>query len=83
VRFLKDKGLGSIALEVSEALGVDKIDNLKDLIKEDLEDPRCAFLKPIHKRTLLRLAAESIARAQSLRDDQLSSAETGLSETGF
>jgi hypothetical protein len=77
VRFLKDKGLSSIAPQFSKVLGIDKIENLKDLIKEDLEDPCCAFLKPIHKRTLLRVAAESIAHVQSLRDDDLSSAETG------
>ena len=77
VRFLKDKGLSSIAPQFSEVLGIDKIENLKDLIKEDLMDPCCAFLKPIHKRTLLRNAAECIAVSQSLRDDQLSSAETG------
>jgi hypothetical protein len=76
VSFLKDEGLGSIAPQLSEVLGVEKIKNLRELIKEDLEDPCCAFLKPMQIRTLLRLAAESIAHAQSLRDDQLSSAET-------
>ncbi len=77
VRFLKDKGLSSIAPRFSEAMGIDKIENLKDLMKEDLEDPCRAFLKPIHKIPLLRVAAEHIAHAQSLRDDDLSSAETG------
>jgi hypothetical protein len=77
VRFLKFKGLGSIAPQLSEALGVENIENLQELMKEDLEDPCCAFLKPMQKRILLKLAAESIAHAQSLRDDQLSSAETG------
>ncbi len=69
VRFLKAKGLGSIALKVSEALGVENIENLKDLRTEDLEDPCFAFLKPMQKRILLKLAAESIAHAQFLRDD--------------
>ena len=76
VRFLKDKGLGSIAPQVSEALGVEKIENLQELMKEDLEDPCCAFLKPMQKRILLKLAAECIAHAQSLRDDALSSVAT-------
>jgi hypothetical protein len=76
VRFLKDKGLGSIAPQLSEALGVEKIENLQELMKEDLEDPCCAFLKPMQKRILLKLAAECIAHAQSLRDDALSSVAT-------
>ena len=32
---------------MSEALGIDKIENLTDLIKEDLKDPCCAFLEPM------------------------------------
>jgi hypothetical protein len=81
VRFLKDKGLGSIAPQLSEALGVEKIENLQELMKEDLEDPCCAFLKPMQKRILLKLAAEIIAHAQSLRDDALSSVATSEAES--
>ena len=69
VRFLKGKGLGSIALQFSETLGIENIENLKDVMKEDLDDPCCSFLKPAQKRILLQLVAEIIAHAPSLRDD--------------
>jgi hypothetical protein len=82
VRFLKEKGLGSIAAKFSEAMGVDLVENLVGLTMEDLNDPTFGLsLTGMQKKSLLRLAQDITARSASLRSSDLNDSDVSGAET--
>ncbi len=65
MRFLKGEGLGEIAAQFSEAMGIDLVENLQGLTNEHLDDA-ALHLTGFQKENLLRLAREITARSASL-----------------
>jgi len=55
VRFLKDKGLSTIAAKFSRTIGMELVEDLGMLQTEDLEGPDFSFLRRWHKQKLVKL----------------------------
>ncbi len=55
MRFLKGRGLSAIAVQFSEAIGMELVTDLGMQVAEALEDPEFSFLQPWRKRKLLSL----------------------------
>ena len=68
IRFLKDKGLTSVAARFSEQMGMELIADLEMLKEEDLDDPDFSFLRQWHRQNLMLLIQDSIARVLSIKD---------------
>ena len=58
IRFLTNKGLSKIAIQFSKAMKMELIEDLSFLETEDLERADMSFLRPWHKRELMRIARD-------------------------
>lgn len=80
VRFLEGKGLTKIAVQFSEAMGMELVEDLSRLQEPDLNDADLSFLKRWQKQKLLELARDLAANALCLNESELSGADTSDDE---
>ena len=66
ITFLRSEGLSAIAVQFSDAMGMELVDDFRRLKETDFE--HLGFLMPWQKQKLVRLASNLTAHALSLRD---------------
>jgi Leucine-rich repeat (LRR) protein len=81
VKFLTAEGLNSSAVQVSRALDMVLVKDLRFLKKEYLDDPDLYFLKRWQKEKLMELVQNITAGSASLRDSGLNDSDLSGNDT--